>query len=150
MDNNCGNSSAKVVLANEFCTGVSLDGGVDSQSVEYKVNQPKLEETSSENTSHPLVGSLPSATTAFTKVDASGTPVMNRRSVDKQLSRKSNKVTLNKGVENLSDSSDQASMHGVSSSPLPCNTQVKEASMRHKVLNHVRCHIINVVCICFL
>ncbi|KAL3508837.1 hypothetical protein ACH5RR_028238 [Cinchona calisaya] len=40
LDDNWGNSSSKV---NDFRGGFSLDGGVDSQVFEYKVNQPMLE-----------------------------------------------------------------------------------------------------------
>ncbi|XP_027064507.2 ubiquitin carboxyl-terminal hydrolase 15-like [Coffea arabica] len=130
LDSNCSISSPKLTLANEFPGGVSLDGSVDFQSFEYNNNQPMLEETPSENTScSPL---LPVAVTACAEVDTSGTPLTERRSVDKRPSCKSNRETLNNGLEHLPDCSDRANPNGVSCSPLSCNMPVKQASMGHK------------------
>ncbi|KAL3503027.1 hypothetical protein ACH5RR_037476 [Cinchona calisaya] len=132
LDNNCSNSSPKLALVNKFHGGVSLDGRIDFQSFEYNNNQPMLEESPSENASYPHKGSLPLATTACTEVDTSQTPSMERRSVSKRHSRKSNRDSLNKGVDHLSDSSDKGNANGSSWSSLSCNMPVDEATMRHK------------------
>lgn len=116
LDNNHSNSP-KLALVNGFHGGISPDGRVDFQSLEYNINQPMLEETPSESTSY--LPSLHLATTACAKVCTSGTPLMERRSMDKRPSH---------------ICSDKANMSGVSCSPLSCNIPVKELFTRHKVL----------------
>ncbi|PSS05905.1 Ubiquitin carboxyl-terminal hydrolase [Actinidia chinensis var. chinensis] len=104
---------------------ILLNDRMSSQCSGYNMKHPEHEKTSADERIPQSISNGASAATVCTSIDASGVPMMGRRSTDRRVSRKSK---LRKEDEAILDSAEEASRSSFSCSTL----SNKEAYIRHK------------------
>ncbi|KAK3027291.1 hypothetical protein RJ639_041112 [Escallonia herrerae] len=112
--------------------GLLLDGNMESRCFGYDMKQPRHVKAPSEDQIHPPISTVDSATAGCMSMDTSGVPVMERRSIDKQLPRKSKRETLRREDGTVIESSEEASRRRSTYSTSYNVTPSKEAYKRNK------------------
>lgn len=129
LGNSCSSSSPKSAISEEFTGKALLDETIDLKLFEYR-QQPTLENTSSDNViNHRL--SIQASTTSDLITNASGLPIINRRSVDKGTYLKSDNDMSREADGAISEYHDPAFSNDVICSTLLYNSPRKKASTRH-------------------
>ncbi|KAK3013543.1 hypothetical protein RJ639_008366, partial [Escallonia herrerae] len=113
--------------------GLLLDGNMESRCFGYDIKQPRHVKAPSEDRIHPPISTVDSATAGCMSMDTSGVPVMERRSIDKQLPRKSKRETLRREGGTVIESSEEASRGRSTYSTSYNVTPSKEAYRRNKL-----------------
>ncbi|KAA8524077.1 hypothetical protein F0562_010492 [Nyssa sinensis] len=112
-----------------------LDDNMNSNCFGYNINQPMDEKTPSDDIIRHSLRTGASATAACATVDTPGVSVMERRSIDKQASRKSNREMSKREDGAVLDSSDETSKTKATCSTSSDIFPSKEVSIRHKLRN---------------
>lgn len=133
LENTCSSSSPKTLLIEKSISeGTLLKEGTKTQFLGYNINKgdraPKYETASSSiNIGDSVAGNYPA-------VGTSQIPILERRNMDKQVSRKSHSKLLRREDKDVMDSHEEAS----GSNTIPSNSSFilsKEAMTRHKSRN---------------
>ncbi|XP_059662800.1 ubiquitin carboxyl-terminal hydrolase 15 isoform X2 [Cornus florida] len=136
LETSSGCSSPKLSIAEEsICESVLLDGNMNSHCFGFNIKQPVHERTPFHETIHHSLRTDASAPVACTTVDTSGVSVMERRSIDKRISRKSNKEVSRRDDGAILGSSEETFKNKIKRSASSKTFPSKEAHMRHKIRN---------------
>ncbi|KAI8008614.1 Ubiquitin carboxyl-terminal hydrolase 15 [Camellia lanceoleosa] len=123
--NSCSSSPMSISNEESIYERFLLSDRTNLQSPGYNIKNPEHGKTSADHRIHHSISNSASATNSCTSIDASGVPMMERRSTDRRVSRKSK---LRREDETILDSTEVSA-----SSVTPSTSSSKEANIRHKL-----------------